>query len=116
MVLNSGDSLDKVSEDGFESMRDVPRVDEDSNFSAFLKISRKIYSRRCELSRKHVIAHRVSLMLSRTGLVVSREFRREELVSREIPSWLKLVFKSIFELTATQGRVTYQRGHKSENL
>ena len=73
MVLNSVDSLDKVSEDGFESMRDVPRVDED------------------------------------------------ELVSRESPSWVKLVLKSIFELagyplTAALGRVTYQRGHKCENL
>ena len=37
-------------------------------------------------------------MLSRRGLVVSTEFRRVELVSREIPSWLKLVFKSICEL------------------
>ena len=73
MVLNSVDSLDKVSEDGFESMRDVPRVDED------------------------------------------------ESVSRESPSWVKLVLKSIFELagyplTAALGRVTYQRGHKCENL
>ena len=29
MVFNSGESLDKVSEEGFESIRDVPRIDDD---------------------------------------------------------------------------------------
>ena len=33
MVFNSGESLDKVSEDGFESIRDVPRIDDDELIS-----------------------------------------------------------------------------------
>ena len=45
MVLNSGDSLDKVSEDGFESMTDVPEVDEDELVSrespSWLKLALK---------------------------------------------------------------------------
>ena len=33
MVFNSGESLDKVSEDGFKSIRDVPRIDDDELIS-----------------------------------------------------------------------------------
>ena len=45
MVFNSGEWLDKVSEDGFESIRDVPRIDEDElvsrESSPWLKLALK---------------------------------------------------------------------------
>ena len=40
---------------------------------------------------EHAIANRVSLLLSRTGLVVSREFRRELGFSRIVPCKTKIL-------------------------